>query len=166
MFAKNTLERFHLNFLGPIVYNGINTLLENTGEKLIETIEARNLMEGRRMGLIKTFDTFLRPIRWLGINVPNFEEGSMGIFNHSFGITTSIPYFELGPYEAFRETADDYTIGHIKQYEGRKTFPIFDRPCNRVAGGDGMFFARPVKSDRLEVFIQYICRILPFIRKE
>ena len=116
------------------------------------------------MRLIEFVDALLRPIRNLGLPVPNFEEGSMGIFNHSFGITTSIPFFELGPYEAYRRTDKDHTVGHIHAYEGRSTHPQFRAPCNRVVGGDGMFFARPVQASTLNVFVQHICRILEFNR--
>lgn len=44
------------------------------------------------------------------------------------------------------------------------TYPAFAAPCNRLAGGDGMFFSRPVEADKLHVFVQHTCRILPFIK--
>lgn len=120
MLAKNILENFYLNFLGPIVYNAINMVLRATGEDLVEVITARQLMEGRKMRIIEYADMMLAPVRWLGISAPDFQTGFFGISNHSFGITSSIPFFELGPYEAYRRTEKGHTVGHIHEYEGRQ----------------------------------------------
>lgn len=120
MLAKSLLENFYLNFLGPIVYNAINMLLRATGEDLVEVITARQLMEGRKMRIIEYADLMLAPVRWLGIGVPKFTDGSFfGISNHSFGITSSIPFLELGPYEAYLRTEKGHTVGHIHQFQGR-----------------------------------------------
>lgn len=120
MLAKSLLESLYLNFLGPVVYNGINLALQSTGEDLVEVITARQLMEGRHMGIIAYADMILAPFRWIGVPVPNFQEGSMGIFNHSFGIATSIPFFELGPYEAYLRTENGHTVGHMHKFEERR----------------------------------------------
>lgn len=121
LFARNILDRLYLNFLGPIVYNSINSLLISTGESLVDTFTAGQLMEGRHMKLIEYVDIMLQPIRWTGlVDVANFQQGSLGIFNFSFGIITSVPYFELGPYESYVQSEDGHTVGHIHQFVGRK----------------------------------------------
>ncbi|KAH9392176.1 cd36 [Tyrophagus putrescentiae] len=165
MLAKSILENFYLNFLGPVVYNAINMVMRATGEDLVEVITARQLMEGRKMRIIEYADMIMAPVRWLGISAPDFTNGTFfGISNHSVGITSSIPFLELGPYEAYRRTEKGHTVGHIHQYQGRHTYPTYEAPCNRLAGGDGMFFSRPVTADKLHVFVQHTCRTLPFIK--
>ncbi len=116
MAARGILEANYVGFLGFAVYNAMTHALTLSGEQLIETITARQLMEKRKLPILQYLDLFLAPIRAVGVPVPDFHKGFMGISNHAFGIATSGGAFEIGPYEAWRRSEDGHVAGHIFKY--------------------------------------------------
>ena len=120
MAAKGIMETFYVSFLGPIVYNSVAMSLRATGEELIEEITARQMMEGRKLKIVEYIDLFLRPFRSIGIPVPDFKEGFMGIVDHSFGIASSAGFFELGPYEAYTKAENGHPAAHLFKYGGQR----------------------------------------------
>lgn len=116
MAARGIMEAYYVSFLGPLVYNGMTAALRLSGEQLIETITAKQLMEKRKLPILQYLDVFLAPLRAVGVPVPDFYKGFMGISNHAFGIATTGGAFEVGPYEAYRRTEKGHTAGHIFKY--------------------------------------------------
>lgn len=125
--AKNIMEQFYVSFLGPIVYNTITTALKVTGEKLVVEITGRQLMQGWKVNIIEYFNAMMRPFRSIGIPLPDFKEGFLGIIDHSFGITSSIGYFVIGPFEAWTSTESGHTVGHAFKFEDDRYFVVYVR---------------------------------------
>ncbi|KAH9406321.1 Alpha mannosidase, middle domain [Tyrophagus putrescentiae] len=164
MAARGILEANYVGFLGFAVYNAMTHALTLSGEQLIETITARQLMEKRKLPILQYLDLFLAPIRAVGVPVPDFHKGFMGISNHAFGIATSGGAFEIGPYEAWRRSEDGHVAGHIFKYgDGITEYSQFKAPCNRLGGSEAIFFRRPQQEKFVYLYMAHqLCRVLRF----
>lgn len=110
------MQQYYLSFLGPVVYNAISGALRITGEDLITEISPQKLMEGWELNIVRYLDYMLLPFRSIGIPFPDFKEGFLGIVDHSFSVTKSISYFEIGPFLAYTQTENGHIAGEVYQY--------------------------------------------------
>ncbi|KAJ6221967.1 hypothetical protein RDWZM_000512 [Blomia tropicalis] len=167
MFAKSILEKFHVDFIGALVYNAITMALRITGESLIDKSTPKEMLEGKPIRILEYLDIFLKPLRALGIPIPRyFGAGGLQLTNHSFGFVSTLSSGEVGPFEAYTKTVGmEHLVGDIKKFQGIPAFPSWEGPCNRMTGGDGMFWRRPVESERLTLYLNIACRLLPLVRE-
>ena len=160
--VKYLMTQFYVSFLGPIVYNAITLALSNTGQELVTVVTARQLMEGWELDLIRYIDNILIPFRTLGLPMPSFKEGFLGIVENSFGITTYVSWFELGPFEAYVKHEDGHYMGQVIRYDDLYKYPYYDPPCNQLGGSDGLFHPRHTAPKQLQIYLHHMCRLIKF----
>ena len=114
------MQQYYVSFLGPVVYNAISIALRATGEDMVTSITPRQLMEGWELNILRYMNAMFTPFRAIGIPVPDMKEGYLGIQDHSFSVTRSVSYFELGPFEQYIKTEDGHTAGEVFQFDGQK----------------------------------------------
>ena len=123
LLCKNLIDQFYLSFLGPVVFNTVAIALKATGEDIVAYITGRQLMEGWKVNMLQYINTMLEPFRTMGISwLPDLEKGFIGLVDNSFGITTSIGYFVIGPFEAYTRSEDNgaQTVAHAFKFDGSK----------------------------------------------
>lgn len=120
MFAKSILEKFHVDFIGALVYNAITMALRITGESLIDKSTPKEMLEGKPIRILEYLDIFLKPLRALGIPIPRyFGAGGLQLTNHSFGFVSTLSSGEVGPFEAYTKTVGmEHLVGDIKKFQG------------------------------------------------
>lgn len=188
LVAKEILNKFYVGFMGSLVYNSIALTLRWSGETWLERITARTFLDARPVPLLAILHRVLLPLRTVGIPVPDeFGADGFKLLNHSFGLTTTLSSGELGPFEVFTRTEGGHLLGDIISFKESRfeeikltvflsclpsirsivcsEFPGLSSPCNRMTGGDGMFWKRPVVDDRLTIFLQPTCGLLPFVKE-
>nr|WCP86868.1 sensory neuron membrane protein 4 [Tyrophagus putrescentiae] len=164
--ASEILNKFYVGFMGSLVYNSIALTLRWSGETWLERITARTFLDARPVPLLAILHRVLLPLRTVGIPVPDeFGADGFKLLNHSFGLTTTLSSGELGPFEVFTRTEGGHLLGDIISFKESSEFPGLSSPCNRMTGGDGMFWKRPVVDDRLTIFLQPTCGLLPFVKE-
>ncbi|XP_046908636.2 scavenger receptor class B member 1 [Dermatophagoides farinae] len=168
--VKATIKKMSLNFLDPIVKNIMASILAATGEQIIERRTIYELLEGRQINLLILTEKLSKPLRSIGLAIPDLGELSEGsgnkIRNQTFGFIWQRADIDVGPYEYWRRTENGHIFSHVYMIEGRTLFPEFRSPCNVIRGSDGMHFGTKIQRDIIEVFNPQTCRPLRFLRNQ
>lgn len=119
---NNAVERFPLTpVVSPVVNNVVNTLMVTHGEQFIETRTVGELLNGRRIDLLDTIDIVAKPLRMLGLPIPEYGVSAYKLKNNMYGFLGMRNNTPFGPFEAYtglEGTEDKFT--KFATYQGRK----------------------------------------------
>ncbi|XP_054157326.1 platelet glycoprotein 4-like [Oppia nitens] len=152
---KGLIDKLPLSTLtAPAAFRIINRLFMNHSERIVKRLTVGQLIEGYRLSILDTIDTVVKPLKLLGINIPDF-----GMPNNRFGILNGKNNSKSGPYEVLTGQGDTQFLKVIS-YENKRRFNYYDkRKCNMFNGTDGSNMGSFLhKEDTLYVFNAAACR--------
>jgi hypothetical protein len=98
----NVLQRFRLTqFLIPLINNVVNVVLTTFRENFIERRTARELLEGRRIYMLDTLDIVVKPLRMLGLPIPEYGLSFYKLRNNTYGFLGMRNNTKFGPLEVY-----------------------------------------------------------------
>ena len=108
--------------ISPIVNNVVNTLLVTHRERLIETRTVEEVLNGRRIGLLDTIDIVAKPLRMMGLPIPEYGISAYKLKDNKYGFLAIRNDSSFGPFEAWtgmEGTKEKFT--HIASYQGKRS---------------------------------------------
>jgi len=98
----NVLQRFPLTpFLIPLINNVVNVVLITFRENFIERRTARELLEGRRIYMLDTLDIVVKPLRTLGLPIPEYGLSFYKLRDNTYGFFRMRNNTKFGPFEVY-----------------------------------------------------------------
>ncbi len=98
----NVLRRFPLTtIISPLVNNVINAVLITFRENFIERRTAREVIEGRRINMLDTLDIVAKPLRMLGLPIPEYGISIYKLRNNTYGFLAIRNDSKFGPFEVY-----------------------------------------------------------------
>lgn len=76
-------------------------------ERLIETRTARKILNGRRIGFLDTIDILAKPLRLLGLPVPEYGISSYKLRDNTYGFLALRNNSQSGPFEVYTGMGSD-----------------------------------------------------------
>lgn len=98
----------------PIVNNIVNIFFTTHSERLIETRTVGEVLNGRRVNLLDTIDVIVKPLRLIGIKIPEYGLSNFKMKNNVYGFVAIRNASVSGPYEIF--TGQDDTSSRVMKF--------------------------------------------------
>ena len=107
-------------FVSPIVNNVVKTMHDFHKETFLEIQTVGNMLNGRRIPLLDTIDIVAKPLRMLGLPIPEYGVSSYKLRDNKYGFL-GMRNDTFGPFEAY--TGVDGTeakLSRIASYKGKR----------------------------------------------
>ncbi|RWS22058.1 CD36-like protein 5, partial [Leptotrombidium deliense] len=158
--TKMTQEQIPLPLvLSPIIHGLVNLFFAVHRERLFTTQTVGELIIGKRIGMLDTITTLLKPLDWFGITLEEFPKEAIPP-NNEFGLLAGRNDTPEGPYEVYTGLTDAGPVLQFVSYKDQKKLKWWkgDR-CNQINGSDGSLFKAGLQpEDKLYAFAADICR--------
>ncbi|RWS01690.1 platelet glycoprotein 4-like protein [Dinothrombium tinctorium] len=152
--------------LSPFIYGTINGLLGIHRESLFSRQTVRELLFGKRVGLLDTITTLMRPLDLFGIKLESFPKDALPP-NNTVGLLYGKNDTAEGPYEVYTGLgAKGGPTFSFASWQGRTKLKWWKtEKCNMINGSDGSLFKPGLTKDEiLYAFGPDICS-LKFIQE-
>lgn len=146
----------------PIVYTVVNGIMDAHGQSLFMKKSVRDVLFGFKINLLETLDTFVNPLRRLGISLdalpPNPPDNMFGLL---YG-RNNTPEGEHEIYTGLHGTS--HMFGYFASHKGQKALKFWKgEKCNQIVGSDGSLFPPFATSKTvLYAFAMDLCRSFYF----
>ena len=114
---KSLVDQLPVSFaIAPLAFGFVNILFFSHGEGLLKELTVGELVEGYPFSILDTIDTLTKPLKWLGIQLPD-----NGMPGNKFGLLWVKNYTRGGPYEVYtgRSGTSDKAF-QLVSYQGKK----------------------------------------------
>ncbi|CAG2172314.1 unnamed protein product [Oppiella nova] len=158
---NSAVERFPLTpIVSPIVNNVVNTLLVTHRERFIETRTVGEVLNGRRITLLDTIDIVAKPLRMLGLPIPEYGISAYKLKDNKYGFLAIRNNSKFGPFETMTGERGRDKFDKYSTYLDKSRLGIYRHvSCDALNGTDGSFFGTFVDSSQpLYLFNLHACR--------
>ncbi|CAG2112829.1 unnamed protein product, partial [Medioppia subpectinata] len=158
---NSAVEKFPLTaVVSPIVNNVVNTLLVTHRERFIETRTVGEVLNGRRISLLDTIDIVAKPLRMIGLPIPEYGISAYKLRDNTYGFLAIRNNSRFGPFETLTGEGDRQEFDRIATYHDKSRLGIYrHESCDALNGTDGAFFGTFVDNKRpLYLFNLHACR--------
>lgn len=146
----------------PIVFNGVNVVLDTYKMRLIKRTSPRDLLEGTKINLLETVDALTKRFSLLASMMPPLPpENTFGVSHAQNHTVDNVEiYTGVGNADKFADVA---------KWKGKSRMSTWKGKCNAIEGTNGELYKPfPEPGKPLKVFLSQLCRTFNMVpvRKE
>lgn len=146
----------------PVAYTMINAVMDSHGQTLFMKKSVREVLYGFKINLLETMDTFIKPLKQLGIRFDALPENPP---DNMFGLMYARNDTPEGEHEIYTgQSGTSEFFGYFASHKGQKSLPFWKGDkCNEISGSDGTLFPPFVNEKTvLKAFAMDLCRSFTF----